>query len=64
MCGRGKQDDRWVAAPHLSLAVGLRDMVLSPEAASQLDQLIEEATTNPPPMPQRRMQTGDASLLK
>src|SRR5947209_2352461 len=35
--------------PRLSAAVGLREITLSPEAAAELDRLIEEAKTNPPP---------------
>jgi hypothetical protein len=37
--------------PRLSMAVGLREMTLTPEAAAELDRLIEEAKKNPPPMP-------------
>jgi len=40
----------WVP-PRLSMAVGLRDQTLSPEAAGELDGIIEKAGTNPPPMP-------------
>ncbi len=50
--------------PRLSQAVGLREMTLSPEAAAELDQFVEETKRTPPSMPQRRMETKDASFLK
>jgi hypothetical protein len=34
--------------PRLSMAVGLRDMTLSGEAATALDRIIEDAQSNPP----------------
>jgi hypothetical protein len=37
--------------PRLSLAVGLREQTLSPEAAADLDRILEEAKKNPPPLP-------------
>jgi len=37
--------------PRLSMAVGLREMTLSPEAAAEFKRILEEAKTNPPPMP-------------
>jgi hypothetical protein len=37
--------------PRLSMAVGLREMTLTPEAAAELNHILEEAKTNPPPMP-------------
>jgi hypothetical protein len=40
----------WVP-PRLSMAVGLREMTLSPEAAAELDRILAEAKKNPPPMP-------------
>ncbi len=41
---------RW-EPPRLSAAVGLREMVLSHEAAAELDRLIDEARTKPPDSP-------------
>jgi hypothetical protein len=40
----------WVP-PRLSMAVGLREMTLSPEAAAELDRIVAEAKKNPPQMP-------------
>ena len=40
--------DQW-APPRITRSIGLREMTLSPEAAAQLDRMIEEAKTNPPP---------------
>jgi hypothetical protein len=40
----------WVP-PRLSMAVGLREQTLSPEAAAELDRILNEAQTNPPPLP-------------
>lgn len=50
--------------PRLSAAVGLREMALSPEAAAELDRLIDQAKSSPPPTPPRRIETKDASFLK
>ena len=51
--------------PRLSRAVGLREMTLSPEAATELDQIIDEAKTSPPAMPPRQLETkGPDFLLK
>ena len=51
--------------PHLSRAVGLREMTLTPEAAAELDRLIEEAKENPPAMPARpRMQEISAAEFR
>ncbi len=36
-------------SPSLSRAVGLREMTLTPEAGAELDRILEEAKTNPPP---------------
>jgi len=49
--------------PRLSAAVGLREMTLAPEAAAELDRVIEQAKKSPPPMPGRRLETKDASFL-
>jgi hypothetical protein len=51
-------------SPRLARAVGLREMTLSPEAAAELDRLIEETNASPPPMPTRRLEVRDASFLK
>jgi hypothetical protein len=40
--------DQW-SPPRITQSIGLREMTLSPEAAAQLDRMIEEAKTNPPP---------------
>ena len=37
--------------PHLSAAVGLREMILPAEGAAQLDRILEEAKNQPPKMP-------------
>jgi len=50
--------------PRLSLAVGLREMILTPEAADELNQAIEQARTSPPTLPNRRLEIKDASFLK
>ena len=55
--------ERW-QSPGLSSAVGLREMTLSAESATELDEIVSRAKTTPPPMPQRRMATQDASFLK
>jgi hypothetical protein len=55
--------DQW-QPPRLATAVGLRDMTLTPQAAADLDRIIQETTANPPPMPTRRLETRDASFLK
>jgi hypothetical protein len=53
--------DEW-QAPRLSRAVGLREMTLSPEAAAQLDQVLQQT---PPPLPARPpMQEMSADELK
>jgi hypothetical protein len=51
--------------PHLSQAVGLREMILSPEAGAELDRVLDKAKNTPPEMPTRRMETrGPDFLLK
>jgi hypothetical protein len=50
--------------PRLAAAVGQREMVLSPEAARELDDVIERAASAPPPMLNRRWEVRDASFLK
>src|SRR5262249_50192897 len=40
----------WVP-PRLSRAIGLREQALSPEAAAELDRILKDAKTNPPPLP-------------
>jgi hypothetical protein len=50
--------------PRLSMAVGLREMTLSSEAAAELDRILEEARRNPPPRIESRMEVKDASFLK
>lgn len=40
--------DAW-QPPKISILVGLRDIELSAEAAANLDRILEEAKTNPPP---------------
>ena len=54
---------RW-QPPRLAAAVGQREMTLSPQAAGELDRLIEEAKTTPPSMPKRQWDVRDASFLK
>lgn len=49
--------------PRISRAVGLRDMTLTQQEADELNRQIEDAKTNPPPMPKRKMETKDASFL-
>ena len=41
---------KWVP-PRLSMAVGLREQTLTPEAAVELDRILKDAQANPPPMP-------------
>jgi hypothetical protein len=50
--------------PRLSAAVGLRDMTLSPEAAVELDRLLEEGKRLAPDPPRPRMQELPAAELK
>ncbi len=50
--------------PHLARAVGSREMILTPEAAADLDRVIQQARDNPPPMPTRHLETRDPSFLK
>jgi hypothetical protein len=50
--------------PRLSQAVGLREMVLTPEAADELDRAIKEARSTPPAVPAHRIEIKDASFLK
>jgi hypothetical protein len=52
--------------PALSPAVGLRDMQLDPQAANDLQQLLDRAgpADAPPSRPLRRLPTADASFLK
>ena len=40
--------EKWVP-PRITQTIGFREMTLSPEAAEQLDRIIEEAKTSPPP---------------
>ena len=42
--------DGW-QAPRLSMAVGLREMTLSPEAAAEFERLLAEARSRPPEIP-------------
>jgi hypothetical protein len=49
--------------PRLSRAIGLREMQLSTEAASELDQLIAQARRTPPSMPSPRMETAGPDFL-
>jgi hypothetical protein len=51
------------APPKLSRAIGLRETTLTPQAAKELDALIEEAAHSPPPMPKCRMEIKDPSFL-
>jgi len=50
--------------PRLSAAVGLREMTLSPEAAVELDRLLEEGKRLAPDPPRPRMQELPAAELK
>jgi hypothetical protein len=50
--------------PRLSMAVGLREMTLPPEAAAELDRIIAESKNAPAPLPIHRMEIKDASFLK
>ncbi len=55
---------RW-ERPRLSMAVGLRAMTLTPEAAAELDRIVDQAKTTSPAMPTRRLETkGPDFLLK
>ena len=49
--------------PRLARAVGLREVTLSPEAAAELDRIVDEANRNPPPMPARRMEARGPDFL-
>ncbi len=55
--------DGW-QPPRLSPAVGLREMTLTPEAAAELDRVIEEAKKVPRAVPTHRMEIKDASFFK
>ncbi|MBV9123734.1 MAG: hypothetical protein JO112_10290 [Planctomycetes bacterium] len=50
--------------PRLSMAVGLREQTLSPEAAVELDRIIEEAKRTPLAMPTRRLETRGPDFLR
>jgi hypothetical protein len=49
--------------PRLSMAVGLREQTLTPEAAAELDRLAQETGANPSSMPARTLPTEDPSFL-
>ena len=50
--------------PRLSMAVGLREMTLWPEAAAELDRTLQDARPRPPERPQQAMQEMSAAELK
>jgi len=50
--------------PHLSRAIGFREMTLSQSDATELDRLVEEAKRCPPLPPRPKMQEMSASELK
>jgi hypothetical protein len=50
--------------PRLSMAVGLREMTLSPEAAAELDRTLQDAGQRPPERPHQAMQEMSADELK
>ena len=50
-------------SPGISSAIGLREMTLSAESASELEQFLSKAKTMPPATPKRRMATQDATFL-
>jgi hypothetical protein len=51
--------------PHLSSAVGLREMTLTPEAAADLDALLRRVGPpgTPPPRPLRRLPEADPATV-
>jgi hypothetical protein len=57
--------DEW-EPPQLSRAVGLREMTLTPDAASQLREMLARAGSvdTPPPRPVRRLPTAGEDFLK
>ncbi|MBI1913361.1 MAG: hypothetical protein HYS12_01175 [Planctomycetes bacterium] len=58
-----KMLEEWVP-PRISGAVGLREMTLTPEAAAELDRILEEAKRLPPEPPRPRMQEISTDELR
>jgi len=56
--------EKWVP-PRITQTIGFREMTLSPEAVAQLERILEEAKTNPPPRvsgPRMKIMTPDEFL--
>jgi hypothetical protein len=48
--------------PRLSMSIGLAEMTLTPEAATELDRIIEDARRNPPPRIESRTEAHPAMV--